>query len=275
MPAASIVNRTVLVISGGGSDRRSDAVVAEEPLELRLAEHGQEPRVFTVTMRTPGHDPELAVGLLLAEGVIRRLGDVARIQGGDSDARGDRMTVFLAAGVRAPELTFARNQMATSACGLCGKSDLDALQTAPERPLPAARPTWRPAVVAGLTDALRAAQPVFDATGGLHGAALADVDGGLHLVREDVGRHNAVDKVIGARLLAGEAASSDVALVVSGRAGFELVQKAVMAGVPAMVAVGAPSSRAIELAEQTGLTLVGFARQGRFTVYAGAARLIG
>jgi FdhD protein len=267
------VPRPILAVTAAGASRaREDAVVAEHPLEVSVATPDElVGRVLTVTLRTPGHDRELAIGLLLAERVIRRIEDVAAIEDGAATEAGDRITIRLAPGAAPDEAAFARNQLATSACGACGKSELAALRIADAAPLPPAEPRLRPEVIAAWPERLRETQDVFGATGGLHGAAIGGGDGSLRFAREDVGRHNAVDKSIGARLLAGDA--SGEALVVSGRAGFELAQKAIVARIPALVAVGAPSSLAIELAERAGLTLIGFARDGRFNVYSGAARV--
>jgi FdhD protein len=265
-------------LSAGLSQSTSDLVAVEAPLELRIAVGSTGvPREAGVLMRTPGDDQDLVLGVLYAEGVIRTMADVVQIAWTpatagplEDGARADCATVALAHSARADALG-ARGLSATSACGLCGRLELLAAgldeSRHPDRPrLSAAR-------LMALPDRLRANQAVFAETGGLHAAGLATLDGQLACVREDVGRHNAVDKVVGAALSAGRLPASDVVLVVSGRIAFEIVQKAASAGVPAIVAVGAPSSLAIEAARAAGLTLVGFVRDGACNVYAGAGRL--
>lgn len=247
----------------GGAPRAEDLVV-EEPLELRV-----EGQPAAVTMRTPGDDLDLAAGFLFTEGVIDGWDDVAALAALDdpSDPRGNTVHVRLAAGVPALRARAAdRALFATSSCGVCGKASVDrVLRALP--PLPA----WEPppvAVLLGLPDALRSAQPRFDRTGGLHAAGLFRFDGALELCREDVGRHNAVDKVIGARLRADAVPISDRLLVVSGRVGMEIVQKALVARIPGIVSVGPPTSLAVELSRAAGQVLVGFVREGRLNRYA-------
>ena len=250
-----------------GSERsRDDVVVVEEPLEMRI-----EGRPLAVTMRTPGHDKELVAGFLYTEGVIDGPDDVramAKVQD-PADPQDNTLDVLLAAGVKADEGRFASAQRAfyaSSSCGVCGKATLESvLRGAP--PL-----EHRPRASAGqlqrLPRVMRAAQAAFERTGGLHAAALFDFDGQLEVLREDVGRHNAVDKVLGWRLLEDRAPVDDRILLVSGRAGFELVQKALVARVPVMAAVGAPSSLAVQLAREAGMQLVGFLAEDRGNVYA-------
>jgi FdhD protein len=267
------VRRPVLTLSGQGERRRSDALAGEEPLELRV-----DRTALAVTMRTPGHDVELAHGFLLSEGVIGSAADVRMARFCDSlDEDGRRtynvLDVSLAAGVPPPAPGVARSVYTTSSCGVCGKASLDAVRLN-TRFSPAADPvTVTPTVLTALPDALRAAQRVFEATGGLHAAGLFTPVGELLVAREDVGRHNAVDKVLGRALLEGRIPAAGCVLMVSGRASFELVQKAVMAGVPVLAAVSAPSSLAVELAADAGLTLVGFLRGESMNVYAGQARI--
>ncbi len=255
--------------------RRPDALAAEEPLELRI-----EGKPLAVTMRTPGHDVELAHGFLLTEGVITTADDIATARYCDSVDDTGRNTynvldLALAPGVAPPDDSVERRFYTTSSCGVCGKASLDAVRTRTAFS-PAADPVTIPAeVLFGLPDALRAAQKVFDSTGGLHGAGLFRADGTLLAVREDVGRHNAVDKVIGHALLSGGIPAAGTVLMVSGRASFELTQKAVMAGIPALAAVSAPSSLAAEMAEDAGMTLVGFLRGRSMNIYAGASRVTG
>jgi FdhD protein len=254
--------------------RRPDSLAAEEPLELRVGG-----RALAVTMRTPGHDIELAHGFLLTEGVITEADDVATARWCDSvDEHGANtynvLDVALAPGVAPPEAGVERNFYTTSSCGVCGKASLDAVRLR-TRFSPADDPVRVEAeTLYSLPDALRDAQRIFDSTGGLHAAGLFTADGTALVVREDVGRHNAVDKVLGWALLQGRVPASGCVLMVSGRASFELVQKAVMAGVPVLAAVSAPSSLAVELAVEAGMTLVGFLRGTSMNVYASAERIV-
>jgi FdhD protein len=245
-------------------------------MEIRIG--GQS---LVVTMRTPGDDIDLVHGFLLAEGVIGSRADVKLIRycagksGEGSDGQGENtynvLDVTLAGG-RPPELA-ARSFLSTSACGVCGKAALEDVQNQTWHPLSTAEPVVAPTLLGSLPDKLRAEQRVFEVTGGLHAAGLFAPDGELLAVREDVGRHNAVDKVIGWAVQADRVPLSDTVLVVSGRASFELVQKAVMAGIPMLGAVSAPSSLAVDLAEEAGLTLVGFLRGETMNVYTHGERL--
>jgi FdhD protein len=274
-----VARRTVLRVTPQGRVTRLDQLAAEEPLEIRVAG-----RSLAVTMRTPGHDVELAHGFLLTEGVIGAPADVrsARYCASAAGARdeGGRTTynvldLVLAPGVPEPGDEVQRNFYTTSSCGVCGKASLEAVRLR-TRYSPADDPLVVPSdVLAALPDRLRRAQRVFDRTGGLHAAGLATADGTVLVVREDVGRHNAVDKVFGWALTNGRIPARGCVLVVSGRASFELVQKAVMAGVPVLAAVSAPSSLAAELAADAGLTLAGFVRHGAMNVYTAAHRVGG
>jgi len=254
---------------------RPDTLVAEEPLEIRL--NG---KPLTVTMRTPGDDFALAAGFLVSEGVIGSAEELATIVycGGARDEGGNTYNVVdvrLAPGVPVPDVSLERNVYTTSSCGLCGKASLDAVRTTARWRLDAGRPREvTTGLLSALPDRLRAAQRVFDRTGGLHAAGLFSPEGELLDVREDVGRHNAVDKLVGNAVRAGWLPLRDALLMVSGRASFELVQKAVMAGVPLLAAVSAPSSLAVDLAEEAGLTLVGFLRGESMNIYTGAHRLL-
>ncbi|MER8043468.1 formate dehydrogenase accessory sulfurtransferase FdhD [Streptomyces sp. NPDC094032] len=266
--------RRVVRIRGGAVNERPDTLVAEEPLEIRL--NG---RPLAITMRTPGDDFALAAGFLVSEGVLAAASDVRNIvycAGAKDDGSNtyNVVDVQLAPGVPVPDITLERNVYTTSSCGLCGKASLDAVRTTARFPL-ADTPPLRltPALLAALPDRLRAAQRVFDRTGGLHAAALFSEDGELLDVREDVGRHNAVDKLVGRALREGLLPLERAVLLVSGRASFELAQKAVMAGIPFLAAVSAPSSLAVDLATETGLTLVGFLRGENMNVYAGEHRI--
>ncbi|NED09688.1 formate dehydrogenase accessory sulfurtransferase FdhD [Streptomyces sp. SID6648] len=265
--------RRVLRIREGHSSYRPDTLAAEEPMEIRVGG-----RPLAVTMRTPGDDFDLAVGFLVSEGVVHRAEDVAGIRycaGATADGGNtyNVVDVALAPGVAAPDPSLERNFSTTSSCGLCGKAGLDAVRTTAawsvaEDPLRIGTD-----VLAALPDRLRAAQRVFDSTGGLHAAGLFTADGELMCLREDVGRHNAVDKVVGHALRSGLLPLRGSVLMVSGRASFELVQKAVMAGIPLLAAVSAPSSLAADLAADSGLTLVGFLRGTSMNVYAGDERV--
>ncbi|KAA2266164.1 formate dehydrogenase accessory sulfurtransferase FdhD [Solihabitans fulvus] len=267
------VRRPVLRLSAQGERLRPDALAAEEPLELRV-----DGKALAVTMRTPGHDVDLAHGFLLSEGVIGSRADIAVARycdGAGPDGRNtyNVLDLTLADGVPQPDVGVERNFYTTSSCGVCGKAALDAVKL---------RTRFSPAddecrvttsVLCGLPIALRAGQKVFESTGGLHAAGLFDASGELLVVREDVGRHNAVDKVLGWALLNERVPLAGMVLMVSGRASFELVQKAAMAGIPMLAAVSAPSSLAVELAEEQGMTLVGFLRGDSMNVYTGADRI--
>jgi FdhD protein len=246
---------------------RPETLAVEEPLELRINS-----AAITVTMRTPGSDVELAQGFLLTEGVIGQRDDIARVEycrgaGDDGANTYNVLDVSLAPGVSMPEVDVTRNFYTTSSCGVCGKGSIDAIRTI-SRHSPGDDPTVVAAeTLSAMPDQLRSAQRVFASTGGLHGAALFDADGTMLVVREDIGRHNAVDKVIGWAVEHERIPLSGTVLLVSGRASFELTQKAVMAGIPVLAAVSAPSSLAVDLASQAGLTLVAFLRGESMNVY--------
>lgn len=257
-----------------------DQVVVEEPLEIRIGfgpADARQHNSISITMRTPGQDAELAAGFLLSEGVIRGSGDIETVRtiGAPAGpvAAQNIVEVELRPTVAVDLPRLERHFYTTSSCGVCGKSSLEALELQQVPPLDASRPRIAHNVVYRLPEKLRNAQAVFDQTGGLHAAALFDASGDLLTLREDVGRHNALDKLIGSQLWAGQLPLADKGILVSGRASFELMQKALMAGCPMLVAVGAPSSLAVELAVRFGMTLLGFVRDGRFNIYSGADRL--
>jgi FdhD protein len=262
-----IARRPVLRLGPNGERSRPDSIAVEEPLELRV-----DGKPLAVTMRTPGHDVELAHGFLHTEGVIGTVDDIRDARYCDSRDDEGRNTynvldVGLAPGVPPPVTGVERNFYTTSSCGVCGKASLDAVRLK-TRYSPADDQVRVPYdVLAGLPDALRARQQVFDRTGGLHAAGLFTSTGELLVVREDVGRHNAVDKVIGWAVLNHQIPARSCILIVSGRTSFELAQKAVMAGIPLLGAVSAPSSLAVDLADESGLTLAGFIRDGSMNVY--------
>jgi FdhD protein len=253
----------VIAVRGDAPRDRRDRLAGEEPMEIRLAGPDGEPAPVAVTMRTPGDDFELAAGFLVTEGLVAP-GEILRVaycDGLEGEQRFNVVTVHSSATV-----TFdPRPLLATSACGVCGKTSLEAVEVRCA-PLPEGPRVGRSALL-GMAPALRAAQAVFEATGGLHAAGLFTPDGRLLAAREDVGRHNAVDKVIGAAALACELPLHQRILMVSGRAGFEIVQKAAVAGIPVLAAVSAPSSLAVTSAERLGLTLVGFVRGDGFNIY--------
>ncbi|MGW1120448.1 formate dehydrogenase accessory sulfurtransferase FdhD [Streptomyces tanashiensis] len=267
------VRRRVLRVREGHPSHRPDTLAAEEPMEIRVGG-----RPLTVTMRTPGDDFDLAAGFLVSEGVVRSAEDVAGIRycaGATSDGGNtyNVVDVVLAPDVAAPDASLERNFYTTSSCGLCGKASLDAVRTTAAWSVAEDPLRVGPEVLSALPDRLRAAQKVFDRTGGLHAAGLFSAEGELLCLREDVGRHNAVDKVVGHALRSGLLPLRGTVLMVSGRASFELVQKAVMAGIPLLAAVSAPSSLAVDLAAESGLTLVGFLRGTSMNVYCGDDRL--
>ncbi|MGK8489519.1 formate dehydrogenase accessory sulfurtransferase FdhD [Nocardia asiatica] len=256
-------------ISPTGEILRPDTLAVEEPLEIRV-----DGRSLTVTMRTPGDDIDLVHGFLLGEGMIGSAEDIvaARYCAGTDD-QGRNTYNVLDVTLRAPVPVPTRAFLTTGACGLCGKTALDEVRTRTRFPLPADGPVVDTRAMAAMPGMLRDRQSVFDVTGGLHAAGLFTAEGEALAVREDIGRHNAVDKVIGWALRETRVPAHDLVLVVSGRASFELVQKAVMAGIPLLGAVSAPSSLAVDLAAEAGLTLVGFLRGDTMNVYSAPERI--
>jgi FdhD protein len=271
-PTAAVA---VFSVAGDKARAQADRLAVEEPLEIRVRAAGAEAaETLSLTMRTPGRsdreDLELALGFLFTEGLLGDPRDAADVK--SRTPAPNVIELELKGGLRrAPGLV--RHFYTTSACGVCGKTALESLAATPRWPLPPAGDKVPAAVIHGLGKALREAQAAFESTGGLHAAGLFDASGRLLGLREDVGRHNAVDKLLGAALLSGSLPLSCRILLVSGRASFELVQKARMAGIPMLVAVGAPSSLAVQLSREAGMTLIGFARDDRCNVYSAPERV--
>ena len=273
----SKVRTRITVVEQGRRKLRDDHLATEEPLEIRL-QAGDDTQTVAVTMRTPGHDFELAAGFLHNEGIIS---EPAMLSGitycVDADVDAEQRYNIVNVGLRLPRLpelaTLERHFFTTSACGVCGKASLDAIAMRDCPALPAG-PLLTPSQLTALPQALRAGQGLFDATGGLHAAGLFDAGGTLLCLREDVGRHNAVDKLIGWALMQRRLPLHGCVLLVSGRASYEILQKSTVAGVPVVCAISAPSHLAVELARRFGVTLVGFLRGERFNVYAGAERIL-
>ena len=251
------MTRILRIDAHGSTTELDDTLAVEEPLEIRVND-----KAVSVTLRTPGDDFDLAAGFLFTESILRDAGEVESFRHWGSP---NVVRVGLRDGVRVDLARLQRNFYSASSCGVCGKASIDAVRVHTSALAPSR--TVAPAVIASLPEALRAAQKTFDATGAIHGAGLFSPDGTLLRAREDVGRHNAVDKVIGSFFREGAALDRHV-LVVSGRASFEIVQKAIVARIPILAAVGAPSTLAVELAREMRLTLYGFVREGRFNAYA-------
>jgi FdhD protein len=250
--------------------RKDDYLAAEEPLEIRIGENP-----LSVTMRTPGDDRELTAGFLFTEGIVQRRDQILALENSSDDDAGKRGNVVRAELIAdaAPDFDKVRRHFfAASSCGICGKASIDSVRS---RLLRAPNPDFRinADLLVQLPDRLRSAQDVFERTGGLHAASLFDPAGDLLVLREDIGRHNAVDKVIGWALLKDRVPLSDCVLLVSGRGGFEIVQKAIVAGIPVVASVSAPSSLAVQLARELRQTLIGFLRGKRFVIYAGEERV--
>lgn len=289
MNSASALSQIAVrrVVAGAVTEDSPDVLAVEEPLEIRIGLSDNTHRAISITMRTPGDDGELAAGFLFTEGILTapdqikqirhcglKIGKVTSTLDRASALNSNTIRVDLNGGVDVDFKRLERHFYTSSSCGVCGKSSIDALRNSGAKKLiDLENPKLRAELINALPERLRASQDVFDQTGGLHASALFTIDGELDIVREDVGRHNALDKVIGAKFLENNLPLTDRILLVSGRASFELVQKALMAGIPTMVAVGAPSSLAVELAEEFGMTLVGFVRDGSFNVYSGKARI--
>ena len=272
----SVARTTIKKVNASNISDADDLLAAEEPLELRLEYGPANKRIqknISVTMRTPGNDFELAAGFLYTEGIIQAATDVVSIKH-THDTNENIVLVSLNDAVTPAINNLERNFYTTSSCGVCGKASIEAVRTAcniPDIPDNLRIPS---ALIYQLPDTLRKQQAIFDNTGGLHACALFDLDGTLLLGREDVGRHNALDKLIGAALNKGMLPLDKHLLLLSGRASFELVQKAIMAGIKMVAAVGAPSSLAAEMAEEWGMTLIGFLRGERFNIYSGSERIV-
>jgi len=265
---ASILRRPVTRVTGRSRETRDDALAVERALEMRV-----DGRSLAVTLRTPGHDRELALGFMAGEDILKSARDVVTVRETPADCSDapDVLDVSLAAGTILDWTKLERHFAATAACGLCGRAHIDALRTGLVPMAPGPRIDVE--ALLALPARVRGEQATFEATGGLHAAVWCDAGLEPRVLREDVGRHNAVDKVCGWLLDQGRRPVGEGLLWVSGRAGAELVLKAARAGIPAMAAVGAPSSLAVELAESAGMTLIGFLREGRMNVYTGEARL--
>jgi FdhD protein len=287
MASTALSNVEITRLNGSAPGELCDDILAvEEPLEIRIGLPDRTHRAVSITMRTPGGDGELAAGFLFTEGILKSPDQIVRIRhcglkiGRPADTldraaalNSNTIRVDLREGVAVDLKSLDRHFYTTSSCGVCGKSSIEALRTGVVRLASAVRNQVTANVIRSLPAILRDSQQVFEKTGGLHASALFVTDGRLEIVREDVGRHNALDKVIGAKFLEGKLRLSDSILLVSGRASFELVQKALMAGIPILAAVGAPSSLAVELAAEYGMTLIGFLRDSRFNIYCGAERI--
>jgi FdhD protein len=267
-------------VHGPDQFSQSDSVAVEEPLEIQLCRASAEDsaaRSISITMRTPGNDEELALGFLFTEAIITGREQIASAMhcGPEAPGTGYRnvIRIELKPGVPVDLGRLERHFYTTSSCGVCGKSSLDALRVSGQQPMTGNATTFSREAIVQLPDKLRVEQEIFATTGGLHAAAAFTPDGEITLVREDVGRHNAVDKVVGALLKAKRLPAQETGLLVSGRASFELMQKALVAGFPLLAAVGAPSSLAVSLAREFDMTLVGFLRRGNFNIYSHAERL--
>jgi FdhD protein len=277
--SSSVKHIKIKKITTTGSENRDDLLAIEEPLEIRLGfgpANQREQKSLSVTMRTPGHDYELAAGFLFTEGIIQSFSEIESIKycvdTGKKEEKDNVVRVELKPEVIIDFEKLQRHFYTSSSCGVCGKSSIDSVKQQCHVIQSDLRVSEK--IIHSLPDKLREAQLVFEHTGGLHASALFDAEGKMILLREDVGRHNALDKVIGAMLFKNEIPLSNYVLLVSGRASFELVQKAALAGIPVLAAVGAPSSLAVELAQEAGMTLIGFLREQRFNIYTGEQRVV-
>lgn len=275
MENVAVARWTIRKVKGAFAEDADDLLAVEEPLEIQLSYWNSGrflQKSVSVTMRTPGHDTELAVGFLFTEGIIQRREQVKQTQSDPADE--NKINIMLEENANPVLGNAERNFYTTSSCGVCGKASIEAIKAVSPFPRTDDNIQLDPAVVIRLPELLRQQQQVFGQTGGLHAAALFDVQGRFIQMREDVGRHNALDKLIGHTLIAGQLPLHQVILLLSGRASFELVQKAVMAGIKVIAAVGAPSSLAVSLAAEHGVTLIGFLRNERFNIYSEMQRII-
>ncbi|TLZ68636.1 MAG: formate dehydrogenase accessory sulfurtransferase FdhD [Methanobacteriota archaeon] len=271
---------TVWKVGGIRPGQESDRLAVEEPMEIRVESGARDQRETTslsVTMRTPGNDFELAAGFLFTEGIVARKRHITRIEYCTDPGVAQEYNIVSV--VLHPDVEFRADRLArhfymSSSCGVCGKTALEAVRVAIRDPIPKNGPLLDPKMIVGIPERLRKDQALFSETGGLHAAGLFDAAGQLSSLREDIGRHNAVDKVVGEAFLAGRTPLAKTVLAVSGRSSFEILQKAAVAGIPFVIAVGAPSSLAVAIAEEFGMTLVGFARGDRFNIYAGRDRIV-
>ncbi|MDN5204742.1 formate dehydrogenase accessory sulfurtransferase FdhD [Fulvivirgaceae bacterium BMA10] len=277
--SSSVVNAKLLKVKGLEKGDHDDLLVVEEPLEIQiiyLKDSEWVRKSISVTMRTPGNDFELALGFLFTESIITNFDQVKNIAyctNVKPEEEGNVVKVEMKEGVEIDIKKLERYFYTSSSCGVCGKSTIDAVMTNACQPVIPNKPVVDPKLIIELSDRLKKAQTVFKYTGGLHASGLFSSDGELMLMREDIGRHNALDKLIGASLHQGLVPLEDTILLVSGRVGFELVQKSIRAGIPMLVAVGAPSSLAVQLAKEAGMTLIGFLRGDHYNVYCGRERL--
>ncbi len=276
-----VATTTILKVERQGTQKKSDLLAVEEPLEIRLGfgpAHERIQKSLSVTMRTPGHDLELTLGFLFTEGIIQNYPAIHRIhhceQVEKEEERGNVVKVELKPEIEIDFRKLERHFYTNSSCGVCGKASIESLELSSCPVLPPDSPIFPSSLIHHLPEKLRQVQNVFEHTGGLHAAALFDTKGELLLIREDVGRHNALDKLIGATLYQSDFSVSDTLLLLSGRISFELVQKTLRAGIPIIAAVGAPSSLAVKVAQTFNLTLIGFLREQRFNIYTGSQRIV-
>jgi len=263
----------LLKVSAQNHSEQADQLAIEEPLEIQI-EYGltesRKRKNISITMRTPDNDDELAVGFLFTEGIIQNNSQIKKIHHiprWDPEPEENTILIELKEDIEIDLKKLERHFYTTSSCGVCGKASIEAIQTKGFLSLPKSQPIFKANLIHNFPNTLLEKQSVFANTGGLHAAALFDTNGKIHLLREDVGRHNAVDKLVGAALMANLIPLHDYLIMVSGRVSFELIQKSVMAGIPILAAVGAPSSLAIQLAEEVGMTVLGFVREKRFNIY--------
>ena len=274
MKGNQVENIQIHKISAGAINETEDKVAVEEPLQIQLvysSATGQMLKDIAVTMRTPGNDEELAAGFLFTEGIIRNAGDISEIKRAHADENG--VQVILKENIKPVLGNAARNFYTTSSCGICGKASIDAIQTVSQYAALKNNDVISAEIFYTLQNELKKQQKVFEDTGGIHASALFDVEGEFIMLREDVGRHNALDKIIGAAMLNNQLPLNNCILLLSGRASFELLQKAAMAGIRIIASVGAPSSLAVEMAVENDVTLIGFLKADRFNIYNGKERI--